>query len=148
MDDIPVPFEAIRQKDDLTLKVSQYLPYYGQVAEVSTPAFRFFLHAVQPYNTPAGWNRGHLDFSATMLSGVSAHGLLGQTVPREGSVCPDHFDFAGEGTEEDYVVSDLQAVNFEYNKFAGRSASRRLHTADLVYQPLASTMTALCHGLY
>ena len=28
---------------------------------------RFFINAVQPYDTPAGWNRGHLDFSATMI---------------------------------------------------------------------------------
>lgn len=143
-----MPFEAVRKQNGLTVKLSQYMPYYGQVAEVSTPAFRFFLHAVQPQSTPSGWSRGHLDFSATMMSGVRAHGLLGQTIPRTGSTCPDHFDFAGEGTEEDYVVSDLQAVNFEYNHFAGQFASRRLHMSEVVYEPMVPALTAFSHGFY
>lgn len=146
--DLAVPFEATRKQDGLTLKVSQFLPYYGQVAEVSTPTFRFFLHAVQPYNTSAGWSRGHLDFTATMMSGVSAHGLLGQTVPRAGSTCPEHFDFVGEGSEEDYVVSDLLAVNFEYNQFSGQAVSRRLQASEAVFEPLFPTLTAVSRGLY
>ena len=146
LDDLPVPFDTTRQQDGVVLKVSQFMPHYGQVAEVSTPAFRFFLHAVQPYNTSAGWSRGHLDFSATMMSGVSAHGLLGQNIPRAGSSCPEHFHFAGEGTEEDYILSDLQAVNFEYNRFSGQSASRRLQAAEAVYEPLVPTLTAVSHS--
>ena len=51
-----------------------------------------------------------------------------------------------EGTEEDYILSDLQAVNFEYNLFSGQSASRRLQAAEAVYAPLVPTLTAVSHS--
>ncbi len=35
-----MPFEAVREQSGLTVKVTQHYPYYGQVAEIVTPALR------------------------------------------------------------------------------------------------------------
>lgn len=118
--------------------VHQYLPYHGQVAQVTTSAFVYFIHAVQPYTDQSGFNRGHADVEVTVAQPVlGLHGLLGQSLGQLGKACPDGFDFSGDGTESDYVVAALGDVQFKYSKFGElitRSLSRKVLEMDLVPQ--------------
>lgn len=111
-------------------------------------AGRFFVHAVQPYDTAAGWSRGHLDFTASVTAAdLTMHGLLGQNMNGAGTLCPGDFNFHGEGVEEDYTVSRLDSADFAFSLFEGQKASRRLHSEQAMYMPTATILRASSQGL-
>ena len=122
----------------ITGTVHRYLPYHGQAARISTAAFVYFVHAVQPYTDKSGFNRGHADVEVTLTQPVpTLHGLLGQSVGQIGVACPDGFDFNGDGEESDYVLAGLGDVHFKYSKFGEvltRSLSRKMLQVDFKAQ--------------
>ncbi len=104
---------------------------------------RFFIHAVQPYDSVAGWSRGHLDFSATATAAdLSMHGLLGQTINNSDTLCPDDFKFHGQGKEIDYQVPDLQSVDYVYSMFRGPKVTRRLQALKMADPSVTISSTA------
>ncbi len=103
---------------------------------------------MQPYDTAAGWSRGHLDFTATLTStDVTMHGLLGQNMNDAGALCHGDFKFHGDGVEQDYEVPRLESVEFAYSLFVGQKSSRRLQSAQITYLPTDSTLVASSQGL-
>lgn len=87
------------------------MTYFGQYAEVTTPAFSYAVQAVQPLTGESGLQRGHADVDVTLRKEiVGLHGLLGQSFQNVASEdCPGDYRFHGDGQEGDYILPELSS---------------------------------------
>ncbi len=119
---------------DVSGSVHQYLPYYGQVAVVTTPALSYLIHAVQPQISQAGLARGHADVQVTLTKPLlDLHGLLGQSYGQFSRSCSQDFLFSGEGDDSDYLLPSLSEVDYKHGRFGRKTTrSRKAMEVDIL----------------
>ncbi|KAK9844636.1 hypothetical protein WJX74_005062 [Apatococcus lobatus] len=106
------PFDSRFTAGEMKGKVVRHMTYFGQYAEIITPALTYAVQAVQPMTGEAGFNRGHADVDVTLRQNVpTLHGLLGQSFQDIGGQdCAGDYQFHGEGQEADYVLPLLSSI--------------------------------------
>lgn len=104
----------------------QFLPFYKQAVDVTTPALTYFVHAVQPQVSRSGDARGHADVQVTLTKPLlDLHGLLGQSHGQSSRSCSQDYVFNGEGVESDYIVPALSELEYKYGRFGRRTTRSR-----------------------
>lgn len=137
MDGKPQPFDSRFTVGQIKGKVVRHMTYFGQFAEVTTPAFTYAVQAVQPLVGESGLQRGHADVDVTLRQDTPGlHGLLGQSFQDiSGQECAGDYMFHGDGQEEDYILPEISSVPSR-RSVAVFKTSRKLIETESPFEPI------------